>query len=272
MITKDDGVVNDSAVDDAAMEAAFAAVDAAPEATPEPVVEKAVEVAPNEEKPVEAAPLAPPTSGLSEDQVKLLSAIPELERRLTQQVDKVAGNYGEIKRLLDSMQKAAATPQGAASFEASPDGDYLDREFPDLSPGVQEKIDKALAKVPAGISGEELENWYANRKANDYQELVKILDAAHPDRIEVRESPAWKAWVENLPSYERMQVMNSDDPYYVAGMISKFKDYQTTQTSLAVKSKQRIENAITPKGVPPAGHSTITEDEAAQKAFDAQFE
>ena len=69
-----------------------------------------------------------------------------------------------------------------------------------------------------------------------------------------------------------MAINNSEDPYYVAGVISEFKEHRDKQVSAAAKSKQRIESAITPKGVPPSGHSTITDEEAAAKAFEAQFD
>jgi uncharacterized phage infection (PIP) family protein YhgE len=268
-------------VSDAEMEAAFNSVSTTTEQPAEPAkevveakeektetVEEAKKVEP--EKPVEAAPVTPPL-GLSEDQLKLLSAIPELEKRLTQQVDKVAGNYGEVKRLLDTMQKAAATPQGAAHFEASADADELEKEFPEIANGVQDKINRAFAKVPQGLNTEQLEEWYTKREAVKYQEAVKILDTAHPDRVTVKDSPEWKQWVSSLPEYQQVSVMNSEDPYYVSSMISKFKIHRDKQTSLQEKSKQRIENAITPQGVRPTGQSTISEDEAAQKAFDAQF-
>lgn len=272
MTTESDvsAVENDEAINDAAMEAAFAAVDDAPEAVP--VTAEPAETPAIEEKTPEAAPVVTPPAALSEDQMRLLSAIPELERRLTQQVDKVAGNYGEMKRLLDTMQKAVATPQSAANFEASADGDYLDREFPELTQGVQEKIDKALAKMPAGVSSEELGKWYEKRKELERNDQVVILDTIHPDRKEISQSVEWANWMATLPVIEQAKLNNSEDPYYVAGMVSTFKEHHAKQMSQAVKSKQRIENAVQPKGVPPKGPSTISEDDAAQKAFDAQFE
>ena len=270
-------------VQDAEMEAAFNAVsnnnvpDQAVEPAKEEVKEEAKpEVKVDEEiKKVEteepkAAPVVPPQS-LSEDQLKLLAAIPELEKRLTQQVDKVAGNYGEVKRLLDTMQKAAATPKGAADFEASADADDLEREFPEIAMGVQDKINRAFAKAPTGMNTEQLEEWYTKREAVKYQESVKILDTAHPDRIAVIDSTEWKQWISSLPDYQQVSVMKSEDPYYVSSMISKFKLHRDKQASLQEKSKQRIENAITPQGVRPTGPSILSEDEAAQKAFDAQF-
>jgi len=266
--------------DEADMEAAFGATfnpeteevaQSVPEA--ETAVEAAGVDAPEKipaEKPIEATPKAPPIS-ISEDQLKLLAAIPELEKRLMQQVDTVSGRYGEIKRLLEETKKAAATPKGAAAFESSVDGDTLDQEFPELSQGIQARIESAIAKVPAGMNEEQLQAWYEKRKAADYQESVKILDTAHPDRVQVRESTEYKEWLASMPVYKQQAFLNSEDPYYVASMLYEFKEHRDQKASSAQKSKQRIENAVTPQGVKPKGQSTITDEEAAQKAFEAQF-
>jgi anion-transporting ArsA/GET3 family ATPase len=235
--------------------------------------EGAAEVEKPTEKPAEATPTAPPIS-ISEEQLKLLAAIPELEKRLMQQVDTVSGRYGEIKRLLEETKKAAATPKSAAEFEASVDGDSLDQEFPELSQGIQEKIDRALAKVqavPAGMSEQQLQEWYEKRKAEDYKASVVILDTAHPDRIEIKESAEYKEWLAGMPAYKQQAFLNSQDPYYVSSKLSEFKEYRDKKSSAAEKSKQRIENAITPQGVKPKGPSTVSDDEAAQAAFEAQF-
>lgn len=262
--------------EEAAFAASFNEV-ADPVADAPPTAEESKEEIKPEEKPeAVATPSAPPPAPvISEDQIKLLSAIPELERRLTQQVDRVAGNYGEMKRLLESMQKAAATPQGAAAFDASADGDYIDREFPELANGVAAKIQKAVSQLPAGITTDQFEAMYVERRKREesekYRELVTVLDKAHPDRIEIRESAPWKQWVDSLPDYQQASLQNSEDPYYVSGMISKFKKHRAEQAALSEKSKKRIESAVTPTGVRPTSPSTISEDEAAQRAFEDQF-
>ncbi|MFA6204475.1 MAG: hypothetical protein WC710_14955 [Gallionella sp.] len=264
---------------DAEMEAAFAAA-SVPD-TKEPIAEPAkaeeqqpaIEVKdaePKIEAKVEEPKQEEPKPALSEDQLKLLSAVPKLEQLLAR-VDKVDGNYGEIKRLLESTKQAAATQKSAAAFESSGEADYLDREFEEIAQGVQEKIDRAIAKVPAGMNEEQLQAWYEKRKAADYQESVKILDTAHPDRIEIRESPEYKEWLASMPAYKQHAFLNSEDPYYVSSKLSEFKEYRDNKASAAEKSKQRIENAVTPAGVKPKGQSTITDEEAAQKAFEAQF-
>lgn len=256
---------------EAEMEAAFEAAssDVKPAETQKTEAEKSEEKI--EEKPVEkSAPEAPPAQTLSEDQIKLLSAIPKLEQ-LLQRVDKVDGHYGEIKRLLDETKKASATPQGAASFEASEDGDYLDNEFAEIAVGVQAKIDKALAKIPTGLGQDQLEEALAARENAKRSEMVKALDEMHPDRIDLLKSPEWKQYLEGLPVYKQTSIMKSQDLYYVSSELSKFKEHLSKQAVQAEKSKQRIEKAITPTGVRPINPSILSEDEAAQAAFDAQF-
>lgn len=262
----------------AAEEAAFAASFNEGETTETiPVVAEQDQPKPEEPKTEEKTTPqpAPSTSSLSDEQIRLLAALPELERKLTQQVDKVAGNYGEMKRVFDSMQKASATPQGAAEFEASVDGDYLDREFSEIAGGVNEKIAKALSNHPAGMTTEQLDEWYVARRQQEENvkndELVTILHTAHPDRFEIQQTPEWTQWISGLQDHQRTAVMNSRDPFYVSAMISKFKAFRDQQVSKAVKSKQRIEAAVTPDGVRPTSPSTISDDEAAQKAFEAQF-
>lgn len=264
---------------DQEMEAAFAAsVDGTDEIQAEPQAkaeETEVEAESQEKTEEKATQPAPPAAALSEDQIKLLSAIPELERRLTQQVDRVAGNYGEVKRLLESMQKAAATPQSAAAFEASEDGDYLDRELPEIANGVKAKIDRAVSQIQTGITVDQFEAMYAERRtkeeAQKRDELISALDAAHPDRLDVIKTPAWGEWFSGLTDYQQASLKNSEDPYYVSGMLSKFKECRDKQKSASEKSKQRIASAVTPSGVRPTSPSTISEDEAAQKAFEDQF-
>lgn len=235
------------------------------EPTVEPTVEQKVE------QKEEVTPAAPPT--LSEQQIKLLQAIPELERRLTQQVDKVAGNYGEMKRLLDSMQKAAATPKSAAEFEASEDGDVLDEQYPELAQGVAAKIAKAMAKTQAGMTAEQFEAAYQQRreqeKAQTLQEQLAALRKVHPDHIEIQQTPEWQPWLQTLTEAQREGVLHSFDPYYVSNMISRFKSYRDKKQADASKDKQRVERAVSPSGVRPASPSTINEDEAMRQAFAA---
>lgn len=264
--------VDTQEVQDAEMAAAFIAATVDEQiAEPSKAVEKAAEEKSDADVKPEAkeepAP-APAPSALSEDQVRLLSAIPKFEQ-LLQRVDRVDGQYGEVKRLLEASQKAAATPKGAADFEVSADGDYLDQEFAEIAAGVQAKIDRSLSKVQQGITAEQVDAIVSAREVAQRDKLVESLDAVHPDRFEILKSAEWTKYLGELPSYRQSAIMQSQDLHYVSSELSAFKEHRDKQAAQTAKSKQRIEKAITPTGVRPSSPSTITEDEAMSNAFNA---
>jgi hypothetical protein len=268
--------------DRAAMEAAFAASDeaeSAPSIEPPKQEEAPVEETKQEEvkdhevqEPIEEKPVATPA--LTEDQLRLLSAIPELEKRLTQQVDKVAGNYGEVKRLIGEMQKAAATPRGASEFSASEDMTQFEQDFAEIANPVKQMIEQRLASLNQGISADQLEAYIASRETDQRNRAVQALDEMHPDRLEIIQTKEWGDWLGSLPKYRQAAIANSQDLHYVAGEIGAFKDHRQAQIELAqkqaqqdAKSKSRVEKAVTPSGSRQSTQSTISEEDAMRKAF-----
>ena len=266
----------------AEMEAAFATSDEA-ESTPRiepPKQETPVEETKQEEvkepearEPEKEKPAVIPPA-LTEDQLRLLSAIPELERRLTQQVDKVAGNYGEVKRLLGEMQKAAATPRGASEFSASDDMTQFEQDYAEIANPVKHMIEQRLASLNQGISSDQLEAYIASRETEQRNRAIQALDEMHPDRLEIFNSSEFGEWIDSLPKYRKSAILKSNDLYYVAGEIGAFKDHRQTQIELAnkqalqnEKSKSRVDKAVTPSGSRQSTQSTISEDEAMRKAF-----
>jgi len=263
------------------MAAAFAAADEVDSSKPaEPTKQEPVEEAKQEEvkepevKEPEKEKPAPTPPALTEDQLRLLSAIPELEKRLTQQVDKVAGNYGEVKRLLGEMQKAAATPRGAAEFGASDDMTQFEQDFAEIANPVKQMIEQRFASLNQGISADQLEAYIASRETDQRNKAVQALDEMHPDRMEILQTKEWGDWYSSLPKYRQSAISNSQDLHYVAGELGAFKDHRQSQTELAqkqaqqdAKSKSRVNNAVTPSGSRQSTQSTISEEEAMRKAF-----
>lgn len=259
----------------AEMEAAFATSDEADtHSSIEPQKQEPVEETRQEEvkEPEQEKPAIPPA--LTEDQLRLLTAIPELERRLTQQVDKVAGNYGEVKRLLGEMQKAAATPKGASEFSASEDMTQFEQEFSEIANPVKQMIEQRLASLNQGISADQLEAYIASRETAQLETAHQTLNEIHPDWNQIIQTKEWNEWVASLPRHRQVAIAKSTDPYYAAGEVSAFKDIRQAQIELAkkqaqqsLKSKSRVENAVTPSGSRQSTQSTISEDEAMRKAF-----
>lgn len=228
----------------------------------------------NTQAPAPAAP-APSAAEPTAEQKYLNAAIEAMEQRLNSRVDRVSGNYGEVKRALDDMKKAAATPKSAAAFDGSEADDYLSKEFPELAGSVQAKIDEALKTVQTGFTAEQFEEAYQKRRQSEeiaeMNARVAVLDKAHPDRFEIQKAPEWAAWFGALAPHQQEALVNSPDPYYVSGMLSKFKSHRDKASLEAKKNQKRVEGAVAPAGVRPASQSTKTEEEAAQAAFDAQF-
>lgn len=274
--------------DQTAMEAAFAAATGATEVaqpektapvtetTPEPAPElKAAE--PAEVKTETPTPEPAPAAQLTADQLALLATIPELEKRLTQQVDKVSGNYGEVKRLLESVKKAAATPEGAA--DAADEWGQLSAEFgPELAQGitkgvsasVEKALQRALTAMPQmspeaikEIVAAEREAERARRVATD----IALLDKAHPDRFEIQKSTDWSAWLETLSPIRREKILTTYDLEYVSDRLDDFKAFRTAKQKEKQKSTSRIEAAVAPTGATKSGRTTLSEAEEMHQAF-----
>ncbi len=273
--------------DDAEMEAAFAASFNGGE--PDKVIEQeqggtAVEKvgeepeAEAEAKPAPAAAATAAEAPGTQDQIDLKVTIQELERKLsdmTKVVDRTSGQYGEVNRTLAEMKKAAATPQGAAAFQNSPEADYIDKEFPELAGGIAAKIKQATQGMGTGMSEDDFEKKYSARREREEIErrnsLIQELHEEHPDRIEIQKTPEWATWFGALPSHKQRALKNSDDPNFLSGMLHKFKESRDKAAKETESNQKRLTGAVTPRGTRPPSPSTKSADEEAQAAFDAQF-
>lgn len=239
----------------------------------------------SEEKPeVTAAPEpATPTTApqesnpLTPEILAALSSLPNLEKRLTQQVDKVAGNYGEVKRLLDTMQKAnTATPQGAA--DAADAWDDLKNEF---GSELAESISKAVAKMIGarqGINPEEIQALVAEAASGNAPDL-SVLDELHPEWKELKANPPpeYREWLDSLKPATRMRYLHSSDPLHVAEKLDEFDTWRATKAAAATtsapatethqaKSTSRLEAAATPTGRSRGSPTTLSAADAFLQA------
>lgn len=265
-----------SATDESLMEAAFLASASGNEFEAPVVVQEEAPVV-QQQKAEPATPSAPPAS-LTPEQLALLSTIPELEKKLAQRVDKVDGNYGEIKRLLESVKKAAATPEGAANAED--EWAELKNEYPELiggisrgvSASVQRAIQHALTVMPQ-LSPEQVKEAIAAERQAEHGRTVAndlaILDKVHPDRLELIKTPEWDQWFQSLSEVRRAKLQTTFDLEYVADRLSEFKEFRAKKQAEKQKSQSRIESAVTPQGTRQTGRSTLSEADEMQRAFES---
>lgn len=248
----------------------------------EPVI---AEPAKDEQKPeVEAVPETPATpdpapqaaSPLTPEILAALSSLPNLEKRLTQQVDKVAGNYGEVKRLLDTIQKSnTATPQGAAA--ATDAWNELQAEFgPELAGQMARAVDKVVASRQ-GISQDDVRAIVAETVGGNAPDL-SVLDELHPDWKELRDTKPqdYSEWLESLRPATRIRYLNSSDPLHVAEKLDEFKAWRESRAEKPAPvtppkethqaSTSRLEAAATPTGRSRGSPTTLSAADAFLQA------
>ena len=224
---------------------------------------------------IKATPEAPPAPQFSPEILSALNGLPELERRLTQQVDKVAGNYGEVKRLIDTIQKSSqATPQGAAATARSMTklrelgfDELADAIADDLGTDGTEINPESIAKIAADA----VSKANADAEVNAHNKAVSALDRDHPDRVEIRESSSYKDWLASLSETKRNRFLTSWSPEYVSERLDEFKDWRSakaaeqartdadaTKAAARLESKSRLEAAVTPSGRSRGGPITTS--------------
>lgn len=244
----------------------------------EPAKEPVQDVQPQEkqeEKKVTQQDAPPENPVLTPEIIEALKILPGLERRLTQQVDRVAGNYGEVKRMLDSMQKDnTATPQGAAdALEAWKD---IKEEFgEEMAAKFAAGVDNRLKSVPT-ISPEEVRKIVAETVGNNSGPDLSVLDELHPgweayitpNGDMSKAPPDYVEWFTSLRPAAKARLISSTDPYHVAEKLDEFfawrdakaADKQTESAHQA--STSRLEAAVTPSGRSRGGPTTPSVEDA----------
>jgi hypothetical protein len=235
----------------------------------------------NEQKPeVTPATATPPpapqeSSALTPEILAALSSLPNLEKRLTQQVDRVTGNYGEVKRLLDTMQKAnTTTPQGAA--DAADAWDELKAEFPELADPISKAVGKMMG-TRQGINPDEVRAMVSEAMGGQSVDLA-VLDELHPEWKELKANPPaeYQEWLDSLKPASRMRYLKSNDPLHVAEKLDEFDAWRTTRTATAAPtapttethqaSTSRLEAAATPSGRSRGSPTTLSAADAFLQA------
>ncbi len=213
-----------------------------------------------EEAPTETSTEEPPPEpALSGEQARELLAqvarIPDLEKRLRDE----GGRYGSLKQQIEQMQQRFNTATTAKEVEAhaADSADLLNDlrdEFPELADKLKGVFDRVLS-AKGGQASPDIEQMVAARLAAEKQaaldEAIQQLSNDHPDWMEVRQTPEFGEWKETLSARERVRFDKSQDPFYVAEMLDRHKDWlssraKPTDSTAAQANKTRLQNAVLP--------------------------
>lgn len=250
-VTADAGVptAEEMAQEEAAFEATFNDTDHGPEDVNEPEAEAVPEV---ESKPEE--PGEPATPPLTVDDLKAMieSERAESQRRL----DTVFGKIGNLQQKID----AARTSAIGISPKAK---ERLAADFPELAEMLFDGTEESSAPVA--------QQAYTAPQMPDVQDVIRReveplkLSVTHPDWEGVVQSKDFLNWKQSvLDPNVASELDNSWDAKFVSGKITEFKKWreaQAAQAQAAQKRQDRLDAAITPRGVPRAGTGTLSDDD-----------
>lgn len=214
-------------------------------------------------------PETPAPEQQTQKQIDLNEIATRLETAL-KGLDKAHGNYGELKRELADMKKAAANPTAAANFVPNEDAfkDLDAFEMPELKDGIRKGV-HAEIEHRFGAFSKEIN---AAREAEIMEEINsgnQILDRYYPDRFDLVKTEDWKKWEQSQNPVAVEIFYSTRDPSYIATSIDKYKAWKKEQDSGQKSQKRRLESAVAPRG--ERLHATPTQSERDEElaAFNA---
>lgn len=249
------------------------------------------DVSSEQDAAVEAAQTA--IAGLSSDQLKeLLARVPDIERKLEAQMQKVTGKLGEFNRTLQQLQTSGRSADSATARKIVVDRLKRTREmYPDLADAIASDLSEVFNTAPEATSGQaeapqapasgptpqdiarfvEAKAQEAQRNAvRHYEE--RMLTQRHPDWVETARTAEFKLWAETLPPDDRQKLVTSEDAIYVAGKLDAYKAFREQQANRTGArrdgAQRRLAQAVTPTS---GGTGQSTPAQSEEDAFLAGF-
>lgn len=214
--------------------------------------------------------------------------------RLQHDLKSVAGRTGAalegvhaLKTALDAAK--AATKAGddaptqeqiAAAATSSEKWNQAKEDYPEWAEAMDERlaamgpgkaaVDVAGLKTELTGSMSEIVAQATSQAKAEARELAKV-DRKHENWEATVETPDFMAWKPTQPP-EIQALFDSDRAADAIKMLDLYEDHRKAVAEATAKTdrnKQRLESAVTPKGVSVASPRTVSDREAAERAFAA---
>jgi len=255
-------------------------VEPATQATDEPVVEPATPAA--EEPPAEQP--KPVLAGLTEDQVAQALA------RVSQQqstIDKLGGRIGQLMQQVEALKTQPRTAGDRQQFDLKLE--KLGNAFPELAELLREDLKDigagsgdAPAQAAEVFTADDV-NRIVTEKLTSFQQQqergieVRMLSTAHPDWQDTIKTPQFALWRDNVIT-DGKELMESESASFISLRLTQFKDWVKTTTVAPTPqavptpntNRQRLANAVLPKGTMVTTPTEQTEEDAFMSAFKAE--
>ena len=194
--------------------------------------------------------------------------------------------HGRIGALNDQLQQMLKTKEaeGKPPVLSKIALKRMADEFPEMAHLLQEDIAEAMAGIGAKPDPAEVET-VAKRIVQD--EVAALRREAVTDRHENWEKDLWvkfpgsdgpgertpeySAWLKTMSAEEVNTFESSQSPSYVNRKLDQFYSWKAAQSKASTEKQARLLAAVTPTSTAKAGKQTMSEEEAARKAFEDAF-
>lgn len=204
-------------------------------------------------------------------------------RRLHGRIGQLNDDLQQLKKARDAEGKPVdgkpAAPLTKFSLEK------IKSEYPELGALLEDDLSQALSGMRSTPDAEQLQALVAPLLAKQLgQEIAKFREESVNDRHENWKTDLWmgepgrsersadyEAWRKTIPEADANALENSDSPSFVNRKLDQFYDWKTQASKTKTAKQDRLKAAITPQGTARQGPASMSEEEAAQKAFDDAF-
>lgn len=233
-------------------------------------------------------------SGLNDEQMKdLLSRVPQIERNVNAQLQKITGKMGEFNRTIQEVRQLHASGRPAEQTAALKiASDMLKRTrgvFPELADAIAEdlngifaapvqKQESSPAQPNQGPTPEQMAQFIDARISEATGPMqrsyeTKLLTLRHPDWQSVAKTPDFQLWADTLPAEDKAQLFDSEDAMYIAEKLDAYKAFRKQRETQGIPpsreaSRRRLEQAVTPtSGATQSRAPVQTEEDAFLTGF-----
>lgn len=183
----------------------------------------------------------------------LKAAMEAREAENQRKLDRVFGKIGDLQQKIDTARTAYSGISPKARER------LLSADFPELAEMLFEGVEQAPEPVYQAHAETQAPAVDLERKLER-----RLLSRDHKDWEQVVTSPEFATWKDTVLPFAESQTLNDSwDADFVSGKIAQFKAWNAANAAKTVSTKNRLESAITPRGIP--GASSHADDDSEEQ-------
>ena len=207
----------------------------------------------------------PVFAGLTEKELKSILERATRVDSLEEQLRKANGKIGEINGTLKELQSRKPT-QSAPAESDDADLSEFESTFPEFGPAVDARAKKLVTEL---LAANQAQGQASDPEAINKQVNLAVMDMTHDGWQETQATDDFKLWMSGQPQEVQQTYQTTWSAKQLGGIFTAFKNRQQATSTRAAKSKQRLENALTPDSRTQKVTHAITEQDAMQAGFDS---